>query len=630
MFQYSKVYKPFQYPWAVELSEKHEQLHWVEQEITLEEDVVDWKRNKLTKDEKEFITQVLRLFTQSDVAVGSYYYDKLIPLFRNNEIRNMLGSFAAREAIHQRAYALLNDSLGLSDKEYAAFLEYAEMKDKLEYMSKDCTTSKDLNTYDVAHSLAKAVFNEGVSLFASFAMLLNFQRRGLMKGMGKVVEWSVRDESCFKGDVEVLTEAGWQRFDQLNKELRVAQYCPSGSEISFVHPIKHIEQNFQGSLYHFKHPTQPVDITCTDKHELLISEDFAQHNLGVKVRADMFTPDSDKQFICAGRTITGANGLTLEDKLRIAFVFSPSFEIPALDEKKWYKVLIQGKKLVNQFETLSKITDSYVHVVKRTEHKNANFTIKVPANFTKDLDWVDLTKISYKWCQEFFQEIAFWNEQGTINAGDKCVIKLKTKAIIDKLQAIAAISYYRIDVTPGVKTNPQAKHLTITRNNVIPSFGADVTIIPYAGKVYCVTVPYGSIIVRQNGKVMVIGNCHVEGVSNLFKTVVKEHKDIVDDGFKKFIYEMAKETVRHEDVFIDAAFSNTAIEGLTANDTKLYIRYLTDRRLIQLGLKGIFKVKKNPLLWIEAILNAPSHDNFFEQRSTNYSISGLGGEWSYD
>ena len=103
----------------------------------------------------------------------------------------MLGSFAAREGIHQRAYALLNETLGLPDSEYHAFLEYSEMADKIEYMRKaDTNTLRGLGL-----SLAKSVFNEGVALFASFVMLLNFQRFGKMKGMGKVVEWSIRDES---------------------------------------------------------------------------------------------------------------------------------------------------------------------------------------------------------------------------------------------------------------------------------------------------------------------------------------------------------------------------------------------------------------------------------------------------
>ena len=308
----SQTYKPFYYSWAVDLTVRHEKAHWIEDEIDLGEDVSDWKTNKVTPIEKDYITNILRLFTQSDVAVGQNYYDQFIPKFKNNEIRNMLGSFANREGVHQRAYALLNDTLGLPDSEYHAFLEYKEMTDKIEFMQKaDITTQRGL-----ALALAKSVFNEGVALFASFVMLLNFQRVGKMKGMGKVVEWSIRDESM-----------------------------------------------------------------------------------------------------------------------------------------------------------------------------------------------------------------------------------------------------------------------------------------------------------------------HVEGNSRLFKAFVAEHPKLVDNEFKKEIYVMAKNVVKLEDKFIQLAYAMGEIQGLTMEEVKTYIRYITDRRLLQLGLKTTFKVKNNPLPWLEWILNGADHTNFFENRVTEYEVAGLTGSW---
>lgn len=312
LLEFSETYKPFHYPWAVELTTRHEKAHWIEDELDLSEDVSDWKGGKMTAIEKEYIINILRLFTQSDVAVGQNYYDQFIPKFKNNEVRNMLGSFAAREGIHQRAYALLNETLGLPDSEYHAFLEYAEMADKIEYMRKaDTNTLRGLGL-----SLAKSVFNEGVALFASFVMLLNFQRFGKMKGMGKVVEWSIRDESM-----------------------------------------------------------------------------------------------------------------------------------------------------------------------------------------------------------------------------------------------------------------------------------------------------------------------HVEGNSKLFKTFCKEHSRVVDDEFKKEIYGISRDIVNLEDKFIDLAYEIGAIEGLDKAEVKQYIRYITDRRLLQLGMKPNFKVKENPLPWLEWVLNGADHTNFFENRVTEYEVAGLSGSW---
>ena len=312
LMEFSKVYKPFQYPWAVEITQRHEKMHWIEDEADLSEDVTDWKSGKIIAEEKQFITQILRLFTQSDVAVGKNYYEHFIPAFKNNEIRNMQGSFAAREGVHQRAYALLNDTLGLPDEEYFAFLEYKEMADKIDFMSDaDITTRRGLGL-----ALAKSVFNEGVMLFASFVMLLNFQRFGKMKGMGKVVEWSIRDESI-----------------------------------------------------------------------------------------------------------------------------------------------------------------------------------------------------------------------------------------------------------------------------------------------------------------------HVEGNARLFKTYCAEHPRIVDDSFKQEIYDMARNVVKLEDKFIDLAYKLDGIQGLSGEEVKQYIRYIADRRLLQLGLKTNFKVKDNPLPWLEWVLNGADHTNFFENRVTEYEVAGLTGTW---
>ena len=315
LLEQSKTYRPFLYPWAVELTKKHEEIHWVEDEAELSEDVQDWK-TKLTTEEKDFITQVLRLFTQSDVQVGENYHELMIPRFKNNEVRNMLSSFANREGVHQRAYALLNDTLGLPDEEFHSFLEYSEMADKLDFMSQG-----NINTQTgLALVLAQSVFNEGMSLFASFVMLLNFQRFGKMKGMGTIVEWSIRDETM-----------------------------------------------------------------------------------------------------------------------------------------------------------------------------------------------------------------------------------------------------------------------------------------------------------------------HVQGNAKLFREFCEERPRVVNDELKSKIYEMSKNAVRLEDNFIDLAFNGSAeIQGLTKQEVKDYIRHIADRRLLQLGMKPVFKQKDNPLPWLDWVLNGASHDNFFEKRVTEYSVNGMEGDWGWE
>lgn len=191
IFKTETVYKPFKYPWAVEMAALHEDLHWTEQEAEVGRDVETWKGN-LTEPERQIITHILRLFTQSDVAVGHLYVDNLLPVIRNNELRQMLLAFAAREGIHQRAYALVNDTLNLPEEEWSVFLDHEEMRAKWEHMA---GISRPKNPETLAYAIAHQVFAEGVSLFGQFIILLQFRLQGAMMGMGEIVKWSIRDES---------------------------------------------------------------------------------------------------------------------------------------------------------------------------------------------------------------------------------------------------------------------------------------------------------------------------------------------------------------------------------------------------------------------------------------------------
>lgn len=180
----------------------------------MQEDVNQWKNGVLSDAEKNHIVQILRLFTQSDVEVSSNYINCFLPKFKNNEIRAMLCSFASREFVHQRAYALLNDTLGLDEHEYYAFLDYEDMKKKIEFMKADLENPTDKHTTAVA--LAQSACNEGMSLFSAFVMLLNYQRFGKMKGMCEIVEWSIRDESMH---VEGMTKLFHEFVHEHRKEI---------------------------------------------------------------------------------------------------------------------------------------------------------------------------------------------------------------------------------------------------------------------------------------------------------------------------------------------------------------------------------------------------------------------------
>ena len=185
------VYKPFRYPWAYEAWLTQQRVHWLPEEVPLADDVKDWHKN-LTEGERNLLTQIFRFFTQADVEVNNCYMKHYSQVFKPTEVLMMLSAFSNSETIHIAAYSHLLDTIGMPELEYSAFMKYKQMKDKFDYMQSFKIDSK----YEIAKTLAAfGAFTEGLQLFASFAILLNFPRFGKMKGMGQIVSWSVRDET---------------------------------------------------------------------------------------------------------------------------------------------------------------------------------------------------------------------------------------------------------------------------------------------------------------------------------------------------------------------------------------------------------------------------------------------------
>ena len=195
-----RVFKPMKYPEAFEHWDIHDKMVWHYDEVPLADDVANF--NKADKQEKEFITQVMRLFTQNDIEVG-HGYDVLLRIFKPTEVSMMLRGNADRENTHIAAYSLFTETLGFPDEFYSEYLEDDQMKSKLDFVVD--SQVKKLEDYeeftekqyiqDIMYMLAVyATLTEGVSLFAQFAMLLKYQTINKYKGLGTIVEWSIKDE----------------------------------------------------------------------------------------------------------------------------------------------------------------------------------------------------------------------------------------------------------------------------------------------------------------------------------------------------------------------------------------------------------------------------------------------------
>jgi ribonucleoside-diphosphate reductase beta chain len=205
---------PLAYPWAFDYWEKQQNNHWMPKEAPLGDDVNDFW-NKLTVPQRNLVTQVFRLFTKSDEEIASCYNKKYKKHFLRTEVSMMLTAFENIETVHFVAYAHLLQTLGLPEVEFLAFQEYDEMKAKLDFLhSFDPETPMELAEAIAAFSAA----TEGMSLFASFAILMNFPRHNLLKGMGDIIAWSIRDESMHcEGMAKLFQTFVEEKKDQIDR-----------------------------------------------------------------------------------------------------------------------------------------------------------------------------------------------------------------------------------------------------------------------------------------------------------------------------------------------------------------------------------------------------------------------------
>ena len=236
------VYKPFEYPQAHDYWLKQQQAHWIHTEVPMMSDINDWKQN-LSKTEKNIIGSILKGFAQTETVVNDYWTGLVTRWFRKPEIIAMATTFGAMETIHAEAYSLLNEELGLDD--FSEFLEDETTMAKIESLMKvrDSFVG-DPDWHEVAKSLAIfSAFTEGVNLFSSFAVLLSFKMRNKLKGVGQIVEWSIRDESLH-------SEAGCWLFRTLiqeNKSLKTPELEAAINEAALI--SLQLELNFIDKVY---------------------------------------------------------------------------------------------------------------------------------------------------------------------------------------------------------------------------------------------------------------------------------------------------------------------------------------------------------------------------------------------
>ena len=215
IFVTSKAYRPFIYPWAADAAKEQViDLYWDVHQLELTDDVRQYHSpNGLTtanvthEVNKAIVKKLLCLFTELDRTVAEGY-TRIIPFAKNNEVRNLLMTQAAKEVVHQRAYAIAAETFGFSDAEWMEFYDYVEMREKLDVMSDQIYDDEDRDEMKFCIGLSQILLGEGIGLFAAFVTLLNYKRQGRLMGFNDVNQWSLIDEQAHvENNIKILQAA---------------------------------------------------------------------------------------------------------------------------------------------------------------------------------------------------------------------------------------------------------------------------------------------------------------------------------------------------------------------------------------------------------------------------------------
>lgn len=112
---------------------------------------------------------------------------------------------------------------------------------------------------------------------------------------------------------------------------------------------------------------------------------------------------------------------------------------------------------------------------------------------------------------------------------------------------------------------------------------------------------------------------HLKFGINLILTVLEENEDLQTEEFADEIKQMILDAVEMEEQYNNDLLPK-GILGLNADYVNQYVKYLTDRRLEELGFEAHYKVS-NPAKWMAAANDTLELVNFFESTNTSYEVN---------
>ncbi len=182
---------PIQYPAIWDFYKKAQASIWTAEEIDLSTDMNDWE--KLTKDERHFISYILAFFASADGIVNENLATRFYNEVQIAEARSFYSYQMYIETVHNETYSMLIDTLikdqDLKFKLFNAITEIPCVKQKNEWALKWIINSSSFSERLVAFAAVEGIFFSG-----AFCSIFWLKKRNLCHGLTFSNELISRDE----------------------------------------------------------------------------------------------------------------------------------------------------------------------------------------------------------------------------------------------------------------------------------------------------------------------------------------------------------------------------------------------------------------------------------------------------
>jgi hypothetical protein len=370
------------------------------------------------------------------------------------------------------------------------------------------------------------------STFEEFEAVRQFLK-SLRKAFPKAKIVFKEGNHCFDTETEILTKDGWKKHNEISYSDQFATFKAETREVEYHNPEKIHRLDYDGKM--LKVQTRSIDMLVTEGHRLYVKyggKNAKCGNFNVVKASDLNTSSPRVSFMSAGMVNNPEYNEITDDEIRICAWIHTDGSIFKTENQKPKYVLYQRLSKVKMitdilislgYDYSLKTRDRLVSSIcgkelKKRNDKSCTIIIKRGRNRNDNNHRLDeiieekytlpqwVHKLSQRQFDIFLNSLIDGDGSRHINSTNSSMI-YGIKGFLDQVHAHLAVRGYRSSMTEYRK-NTFRLNILHSRDHVdIDNFKENNEWVDYKGKVFCVTVPNGLVIVRRNGKVHVSGNC---------------------------------------------------------------------------------------------------------------------------